>query len=100
MENRKKCTLCLEVKTLDQFYKNVNGPLGRETRCRDCRKEIERKKRDLEYTIDTYGGQEGDKEQARHILRTLGYTLNDKDNPVFLQFKRRMTQKGVDTSLW
>ena len=46
MENNyKSCTLCVEIKLLEEFYKDKKGKLGRSSRCISCRKKLDKEYR-------------------------------------------------------
>ena len=95
---RKICTKCNIEKSLEDFDLNEYGSKGRAARCKECRRIIDRERAelkrtgitDLELCTDDYV-----REGAEEVLTALGYTLYNKDNPVYLQFKRRLERKGI-----
>lgn len=94
----KKCTRCEIEKDLEEFDLNYNGKYGRSGSCKICRREADRlKKERVRNKVSQLAACEEpwQKKGAEEILTTLGYELYNDDNPVYLQFKKRLEEKGI-----
>ena len=84
------CSACQEFHDAEQFYLTSDKGLMRI--CKEIQKEKNRinvqRHRDCETTQN-----QNVKEEAERILTVLGYELNNDDNPVHEQFKRRIERK-------
>ena len=96
------CNTCGESKTLcDNFFKHNNGREGYINCCKVC---YTKKYRSRTYTGIRGGNKEGarlradsDADQAYQVLENIGYELDNPDNSVYEQFKKRVKEKyGVD----
>jgi hypothetical protein len=104
---KKKCTRCNVVKVLEDFDVNCQGKYGRASSCKVCRRlhDVERKEfqgsGEIHYLLETSTNQHliNDAKEAYKIITQMGYDLEGVDS-VYIQFKRRLQAKGVDTSLW
>lgn len=43
MTNEKQCSVCNEVKSLDEFYNETKGKFGKSSRCKKCANELNKK---------------------------------------------------------
>ena len=51
LENKKRCTKCKDIKSLDRFSQNKNVKCGYDSWCRECHKDNVRKKNDRYHQI-------------------------------------------------
>ena len=90
----KRCSKCGVVKPFSDFHKRSVSPDGKDTKCKICRSV---------YTSRIPTGLADaplkDRKYAEHVLRSIGYVLYGEES-VYSQFKRRMEEKGIDTSEW
>ena len=91
----KTCRGCKELKPETEFHKRTISPDGLDTKCKRCRSIyvsiIPTKLEDAP---------EKHRIPAEEILTNLGFELYNDENPVYLQFNKRMSERGVDTSEW
>ncbi len=90
------CRHCKETLPLDTFVKNKNYASGHTKVCKPCslakstKSRWDRKKGStpLEHAVD-----EPSVKGAEVVLDNMGFELYNHDNPVYLQFKRRIALK-------
>lgn len=90
----KKCNKCKVNKHITQFHRRTISPDGYDASCKECRKRMVYQRSNIGDAPDR------DKIPAMEILRLLGYELNNPNNSVYVQFKERMSKKGVDITGW
>lgn len=87
------CSVCEEFHDAEQFYVTSNKGLMRI--CKQIQRERNRKavQEHRRGVIGETPQNQIVKEEAERILTALGYELNNDDNPVHEQFKRRIERK-------
>jgi len=95
MDIKKVCKSCGEDLFLEDFYKSSLYKDGRSSICKSCYNERGNGGNKF-IGLDDSKLPDDEKEMARHVLRVLGYIVDDPNNPVYLQFKERLLEKGVD----
>jgi len=95
MEETKICKDCKEKKPLTEFYKCSSCKQGVGGVCSQCYIIKYRKKYDY---VPGRTRADSDKVEAEKLLVRMGYELNNDDNPIHLQFLRRIQSKygGLD----
>jgi len=96
----KICASCKVSKDIELFDKNKAGTFGCQSYCKQCRRDKEALRKIERNSIYNYEGPKTDVDAARIVLTRLNYVLDNPDNPIYLQFNRRMQLKGVDISNW
>lgn len=85
--NEKRCTKCLEVKPLTEFWRNTGSKDGRNTRCGECTRP--------EHRNDTFegqpcaGGRAAGRRDGRGICPTCGHLFGVRGNGKVWQHKLR-----------
>ncbi len=97
MPNNKECKGCNISKPLSEFHNRTASTDGKDSQCKECRS---RKNKDDGTTLKEVKNNEINYKRigiySEEILRELGYELYNDENPVYLQFKRRLEKnKGI-----
>ena len=95
--NKKICINCNLEYELSDYNLAPNNKDGRRNICRACEKEKWNGGNKWHGLEDSKLPQD-EIEMARHVLLTLGYELDNPENPVYLQFNERLLKKGIDVS--
>lgn len=82
--------MCEEYKPETDFFRNNKRSIGRDSECKLCKK-IFMKNNPINNNsrIDNNNLYEWEVEMARQVLKQLGYTLDEPNNPVYKQFNKR-----------
>jgi len=85
-----RCKMCEEYKPETDFFKNNKRLIGRDSSCKLCKKLfIQNNPINDNARIEHNKLYDWEVDMARHILKQLGYTLDNPDNPVHQQFNKR-----------
>jgi len=84
----KHCKRCNQVKEINDFHIRNASPDRRDMYCKECRKLDNKRPKNLKEC-----GRDEDREGAERVLEALGYELYNDDNPVYVQFEKRLATK-------
>jgi hypothetical protein len=84
---KKKCNTCGITKPHFDFHKRTANTDGYDNKCKECRKALIFTPQGLE------DADEENRKGAEKILTALGFELYNPENPVYIQFNRRIYLK-------